>query len=279
MGVIARLKGLRVGARREDPPSPSSIPADRVPRHVGVIMDGNGRWATRRRLPVLVGHRQGTRALKRTVESAIRAGVRQLTVYSFSTENWGRPPEEVSGLMRLLDEMIDQEVPELDEKGVRVVFVGRRDALDPGLARKFREAEEATRDNSTLDLFIAFDYGGRREIVDAVKSALAAGTDPADLDEAVVSRHLYAPDMGDPDLIIRTSGEFRLSNFLLWQSAYSELFFSEALWPDFDDAEFRRALTDYAARERRFGRRQAEDGGRTEGDERAEDGGRTEGGA
>ncbi|MHB1345288.1 MAG: polyprenyl diphosphate synthase [Thermoleophilia bacterium] len=256
MGIVGRLRGLYGRRRREESSLPGEIPADRVPDHVGVIMDGNGRWAAKRHLPVAMGHREGTRALKRTVEAAIRAGVRQLTVYSFSTENWARPADEVQGLLSLLDEMIDREIPELDEKGVRVVFVGRRDGVAAELAGKFAQAEEATRANTSLDLFIAFDYGGRREIVDAVRSALAAGVAAADLDEHTLGLHLYAPTMRDPDLVIRTSGELRLSNFLLWESAYSELYFSEALWPDFDETEFRRALADYASRERRFGKRE-----------------------
>ncbi|MHB0978630.1 MAG: polyprenyl diphosphate synthase [Thermoleophilia bacterium] len=258
MSIVGRLRGLRGRLRREDPFLPGEIPAERVPNHVGIIMDGNGRWAAKRHLPVLFGHREGTRALKRTVEAAIRTGVRQLTVYSFSTENWGRSPDEVRGLMDLLDEMIDQEVPELHEKGVRVVFVGRRDRGAAQLVDKFVQAEAVTRNNTVLDLFIAFDYGGRREIVDAVRAALAAGITGADLDEDAIGRHLYAPHMRDPDLIIRTSGELRLSNFLLWESAYSELYFSDSLWPDFDETEFRRALADYATRERRFGRRGVE---------------------
>lgn len=260
MSIVGRLRDLRGLRRRGGPFLPGEIPADRVPYHVGIIMDGNGRWAAKRHLPVALGHREGTRALKRTVEAAIRAGVRQLTVYSFSTENWGRPADEVQGLMSLLDEMIEREVPELDEKGVRVVFVGRRSGVPVELAEKFARAEETTRSNTALDLFIAFDYGGRREIVDAFRAAVAAGTAVADLDEETLGRYLYAPDMRDPDLVIRTSGELRLSNFLLWESAYSELYFSEALWPDFDEIEFRRAIADYASRERRFGKRAADEG-------------------
>ncbi|MCL5941939.1 MAG: polyprenyl diphosphate synthase [Actinobacteria bacterium] len=233
-------------------------PLERVPYHVGIIMDGNGRWAARRRLGVLAGHRAGTRALKATVKAALAAGVRQLTVYSFSTENWSRPPDEVEGLMRLLGEMIDAEVPELDEQGVRLVFVGRLADLDAPLREKIQAAQERTKNNSTMTLYVAFNYGGRTEVIDAVRALLAEGVSPEQLDEAAVARHLYAPDMRDPDLIIRTSGELRLSNFLLWESAYSELYFSDVLWPDFDEAEFARALRDYASRERRFGGRRAD---------------------
>jgi len=229
-----------------------------VPFHVAIIMDGNGRWASRRHVPVLAGHRAGTRALKETVKSALRAGVRQLTLYSFSTENWSRPAEEVDGLMALLEEMIDSEVDELREQGVRLSFIGRREALAPGLQAKMADAEARTEGNDALVLFVAFNYGGRAEIVDAVQAALAGGVTPAQLTEADVAAHMYAPEMVEPDLIIRTSGERRLSNFLLWESAYSEFYFSDHLWPDFDGAEFQRALREYASRDRRFGGRQGE---------------------
>jgi undecaprenyl diphosphate synthase len=255
MGIVAWFRDLR-GPPREGPFFEVPIPPERVPFHVAIIMDGNGRWASRRHLPVIAGHRAGTRALKDTVKSALRAGVRQLTVYSFSTENWNRPPEEVDGLMSLLEEMIDSEVDELHEQGVRLSFIGRREALPPGLRAKLTESEARTAGNEALVFYVAFNYGGRGEIVDAVQAALAAGVSPAELTEAVVAAHLYAPEMAEPDLIIRTSGECRLSNFLLWESAYSELYFSEHLWPDFDEAEFQRALREYASRERRFGGRQ-----------------------
>jgi undecaprenyl diphosphate synthase len=255
MGIVAWFRDLR-GPPREGPFFEVPIPPERVPFHVAIIMDGNGRWASRRHLPVIAGHRAGTRALKDTVKSALRAGVRQLTVYSFSTENWNRPPEEVDGLMGLLEEMIDSEVDELHEQGVRLSFIGRREALPPGLRAKLTESEARTAGNDALVFYVAFNYGGRGEIVDAVQAALAAGVAPAELSEAVVAAHLYAPEMAEPDLIIRTSGECRLSNFLLWESAYSELYFSEHLWPDFDEAEFQRALREYASRERRFGGRQ-----------------------
>lgn len=257
MGIAAWFRDLR-GLPREDPFFEVSIPPERVPFHVAIIMDGNGRWASRRHLPVLAGHRAGTRALKGTVKSALRAGVRQLTVYSFSTENWSRPPEEVDGLMGLLEEMIDNEVDELHEQGVRLSFIGRREALAPGLQTKLAESEARTAGNDALVLYVAFNYGGRSEIVDAVQAAVAAGISPAELSEAAVAAHLYAPEMAEPDLIIRTSGERRLSNFLLWESAYSELYFSEHLWPDFDEAEFQHALREYASRERRLGGRQGE---------------------
>ncbi len=245
-----RWRLLRAGSGRT-----ATAPLAAVPQHVGIIMDGNGRWAARRRLPVLAGHREGTRALKRAIYAAIELGVGQLTIYSFSTENWERPEDEVRGLMGLLEEMIDDEVPELHRNGVRVAFIGRREGLSENLRAKIERAERTTRDNQRLTLYVAFNYGGRAEIVDAVRSALRAGTPPEELDQEVIAAHLYAPDMAEPDLIIRTSGEERLSNFLLWESAYSELYFSEVLWPDFDEAAMRRALEDYAERERRYGGR------------------------
>ncbi|MBU2603435.1 MAG: di-trans,poly-cis-decaprenylcistransferase [Actinobacteria bacterium] len=260
MGIVGRLRGLRGGDSREVPsPSAASPQSERLPFHVGIIMDGNGRWAKRRRLPVVMGHREGTKALMRAVEAAMLLEVRQLTVYSFSTENWARPEEEVRGLLGLIDEMIDQELPRLHENGVRVEFVARRDGLDPSILEKFARVEELTAANEKLDLFVAFNYGGRAEIVDAIRAAAAAGVDLAAVDEATLASHMYCPRMRDPDLVIRTSGENRLSNFLLWQSAYSEFYFSDVLWPDFDEVEFRRALLDYATRSRRFGAREAED--------------------
>lgn len=243
--------------RRRDQGSPASLPPERVPFHVGIIMDGNGRWASRRGLPTLAGHRAGSQALKKAITGAIQLGVRQLTVYSFSTENWSRPEDEVSGLMRLFEEMIESEVPEISEKGIRLVFVGKRDQVSARLAAKMREAEAATAGNERLTLYVAFNYGGRGEIIDAVKAALANGATAEALSEEDVARHLYAADMRDPDLVIRTSGELRLSNFLLWESAYSELYFSDCLWPDFDEAELERAVRDYASRERRFGGRRS----------------------
>ncbi len=230
-------------------------PEGAIPFHVAIIMDGNGRWARRRHLPVIAGHRAGTQAVRRVVEAARDAGIGQLTLYSFSTENWSRPTEEVEGLMQLHGEMIANEVPTLHANDCRVLFLGRREGFSEDLRAKMEWAEELTAGNRRMILYIAFNYGGRGEIVDAVRRAAAAGVDPADIDEADIARHLYSPLMRDPDLVIRTSGEKRLSNFLLWQSAYSELYFWEGLWPDFDEKEFRHALEDYAARERRYGAR------------------------
>ncbi len=211
-------------------------------------MDGNARWAVERGLPVLEGHRQGARALKRIVRVAGDLGIAELTVYAFSTENWSRPSEEVAGLMELFAELIDSEVPELDEEGVRMRFIGRRDRVSERLLDRIQWAEEKTGGHRNRTLFVAFDYGGRAEILDAARAYGGGG-------EEEFRSMLYAPDMVDPELVIRTSGEQRLSNFLLWQSAYSELYFSDKLWPDFDRDELERALSEYASRQRRFGAR------------------------
>jgi undecaprenyl diphosphate synthase len=217
-------------------------------RHVAIIMDGNARWAEQRGLPVLEGHREGAQALKRTVRHAVELGLRELTVYAFSTENWSRPRAEVEGLMALFADLIESETPELDAEGVRMRFMGRRDGVSSELLERMAWAEERTAGNEQMTLFVAFNYGGRAEIVDAARRFEQGG-------EEDFRRCLYAPEMTDPELLIRTSGERRLSNYLLWQSAYSELVFSDALWPDFDRGELARALEEYVARERRFGAR------------------------
>ncbi len=237
------------------PESVLSLDLGRLPRHVAIIMDGNGRWARRRGLPVNAGHRAGVQAVRRVIEASRDLGIKQLTLYSFSSENWTRPTEEVEGLMRLHAEMIDAEVPTLHENDCRVVFVGSREGLSEELLHKMVWAEELTANNGRMILFIAFNYGGRHEIVDAVKKAVADGVDPAGLTEEDIARHLYSPLMRDPDLCIRTSGECRMSNFLLWQSAYSELLFTDCLWPDFGKEHLEEALAAYARRERRFGAR------------------------
>ncbi len=211
-------------------------------------MDGNARWARERGVPVLTGHRRGADALKRTVRAAAALGVRELTVYAFSTENWARPRAEVDGLMSMFADLIASETPELDEEGVRMRFVGRREEVSEELQKRMRSAEEETAGNERMTLFVAFNYGGRAEILDAARRFEGG-------DEADFRRLLYAPEMGDPDLLIRTSGEHRLSNFLLWQSAYAELVFSEALWPDFDREHLASALEEFDARRRRFGAR------------------------
>jgi undecaprenyl diphosphate synthase len=229
-----------------------------IPFHVAIIMDGNGRWARRRHLPVAAGHSAGTRAVRRVVEAARDIGIGQLTLYSFSTENWARPSDEVGGLMLLHEEMIESEVPTLHRNDCRVVFVGRRDRVNAGLLNKMQWAEELTRDNRRMILFIAFDYGGRHEIVEAVRRAIEAGVEPAGLDEGDIAAHMHSPLMKDPDLVIRTSGERRLSNFLLWQSAYSELYFSDRLWPDWGKKDLLKAVADYGQRDRRFGARRTD---------------------
>jgi len=218
-------------------------------RYVAIITDGNGRWARQRGLPELAGHEAGADTVKARLRDAVDLGVQELTIYSFSTENWNRSPEEVSGLMAMFGRRIDQETPELDDEGVRMRFVGRRaDPVPPELVQRMAWAEELTAANRRITLFVAFNYGGRAEIIDAAR-AFTAG------DEADFRSHLYAPEMHDPDLIIRTSGEQRLSNYLLWQGAYSELVFRDELWPDFSRQAFEESLEEFAARQRRFGGR------------------------
>ena len=223
-----------------------------IPHAVAIVMDGNGRWAASRGLTVADGHRAGSRALRPVVETALDLGVASLTVYAFSTENWTRPVEEVEALMEIFGETIDRELEDLAAQGVRTRFVGRRDRAPEWLRAKMAELEEATSDKTRLSLWIAFDYGGRAELVEAARRIAANG---AEVDEATFAQYLYAPDMPDPDLVIRTSGELRVSNFLLWQSAYAEFVFTETLWPDFGPDEFRAAIEDYASRRRRFGGR------------------------
>jgi undecaprenyl diphosphate synthase len=217
-------------------------------RYVAIIMDGNARWATERGLPVLAGHREGAQTLKRTVRHAVELDVEELTVYAFSTENWTRPRAEVEGLMAMFAELIESETPELDEQGVKMRFIGRRDEVSEDLRNRMSWAEERTGGNDRMTLFVAFNYGGRAEILDAAARYGGGGEDE-------FARLLYAPEMNEPEILIRTSGERRLSNFLLWQSAYSELIFSDVLWPDFDKDELAAALEEFAARERRFGAR------------------------
>jgi undecaprenyl diphosphate synthase len=228
-----------------DPISDAGVRA----RYVAIITDGNGRWAQRRGLPVLAGHEAGADAVKARLRDAVELGVQELTVYSFSTENWGRSAEEVAALMGMFARRIEGETPELHAEGVRMRFIGRRSApVPPALVERMKWAEEVTRDNNRITLFVAFNYGGRAEIVDAARTFTGGGTED-------FRAHLYAPDMHDPDLIIRTSGEQRISNYLLWQAAYSELVFREELWPDFSRAAFEQSLEEFAARRRRFGGR------------------------
>jgi undecaprenyl diphosphate synthase len=233
-----------------DPVAEHGLPE--VARAVAIIMDGNGRWAAGRGVTVAEGHRAGSRALRPVVETAIDAGVESLAVYAFSTENWARSADEVSALMEIFGETIDRELLDLAEQGVRTQFIGRRDRAPDWLQAKMRELEEATSGETRLTLWIAFDYGGRAELVEAARRIAESGED---VDEETFARHLYAPEMPDPDLVIRTSGELRVSNFLLWQSAYAEFVFIDTLWPDFGPDEFRAAIEDYASRRRRFGGR------------------------
>jgi undecaprenyl diphosphate synthase len=218
-------------------------------------MDGNGRWAEARGLPVAAGHREGARAVRRTVEAAIEHGVDSLAVYAFSTENWARPPDEVESIMELLDETIDRELPDLAKQGVRTRFFGRRDRVPEALQSKMATLEAETAHLDRLQLWIAFDYGGRAELVGAARRLLEDGVRPEDVSEEALAERMYAPELPDPDLVIRTSGEQRVSNFLLWQSAYSELVFDETFWPDFGEERLRAALEEFSRRARRFGAR------------------------
>ena len=218
------------------------------PKHVAIITDGNGRWAKQRGLPVVEGHRAGADTVKARLRDAVELGIKELTVFSFSTENWTRPEEEVSGLMAMFAERIDAETPELDAEGVRMRFVGRREGVPPELVERMDWAEETTAGNERITLFVAFNYGGRAEIVDAAASFEGSS-------EEDFRRHLYVPEMHDPDLLIRTSGEQRISNYLLWQCAYSELVFRDELWPDFDRQGLEECLLEFEARQRRFGAR------------------------
>ena len=233
----------------------SASPGSGEARSVAIIMDGNGRWASARGLPVGEGHREGARALRRTVEAAVDLGIESLAVYAFSTENWARPPDEVEQIMELMDETIDRELPDLAKQGVRTRFFGRRDRIPEELQGKMARLEAETAHLSTLQLWIAFDYGGRAELVEAVRRILEEGTRPQDVSEEAIASRLYAPELPDPDLVIRTSGEQRISNFLLWQSAYAELVFDDTLWPDFGEERLRAAIDEYASRGRRFGAR------------------------
>ena len=217
-------------------------------RFVAIITDGNGRWAAGRGLPPLEGHRAGADVVKARLRDAVDFGVEELTVFSFSTENWARPDAEVAGLMRMFGERIDAETPELDAEGVRMRFVGRRDGVPPDLVERMEWAERTTEANERITLFVAFNYGGRAEIVDAAQRFEGGG-------EEEFRRNLYAPEMHDPDLLIRTSGELRTSNFLLWRCAYSELVFRDELWPDFTREALEQSLAEYQARQRRFGGR------------------------
>ncbi|MEP7355668.1 MAG: polyprenyl diphosphate synthase [Anaerolineales bacterium] len=227
--------------------------AAKVPTHVAMIMDGNGRWATSRGLPRLAGHRAGVENLRRIITACVEFGVKHLTIYAFSTENWGRPREEVDGLLFILNEVLDKELDELNRQGVQLRHIGRLEGLTPGTQKKVREAMLRTGGNDRLILNVAFNYGGRDEIVHAIQHMLADGVKADEVDGDLVSRYMYTAGQPDPDLIIRTAGELRVSNFLLWQGAYAEYYAADVYWPDFDKEQFRLALAQFGQRERRFG--------------------------
>ncbi len=222
--------------------------------HVAIIMDGNGRWAKQRGLPRLAGHKAGTENVRQIIKSAVDFNIPYLTLYAFSTENWARPKEEVNGLMRLLSESIDKELDELDREGVQIRHLGDPVQLNANLRKKIQKSVERTKNNQRLVLSIALNYGGRAEIVQAIKRMLEDKVAPEEVNEELVSRYLYTAGLPDPDLIIRTSGEFRTSNFLIWQAAYAEWYITPTLWPDFDKEEFSLAIEAFRQRERRFGR-------------------------
>jgi undecaprenyl diphosphate synthase len=223
------------------------------PQHVAIVMDGNGRWARKRGLPRLLGHRKGAKTLEQTVRDAAEAGVKYISVYAFSTENWRRPLVEKTGLMRIMEWYIKRKVTALKEQHGRLRFAGRRDRLPPSLVAVFEEAEKITRDEKGIQVILCIDYGGRQEIVDAVKKILEEGVEPEKVTEDLLSGYMYLPDVPEPDLIIRTSGEKRLSNFWLWTGVYSELYFTDTLWPDFNKDVLSAALESYAQRQRRKG--------------------------
>ncbi|HEX7364137.1 MAG TPA: isoprenyl transferase [Dehalococcoidia bacterium] len=228
--------------------------ADNLPQHVAIIMDGNGRWAKQRGLPRLEGHRAGTEKIRLVTEIFTECKIKYLTLFAFSTENWNRPGSEVRGLMKILSNRLEPEIKRLHKNNIRVRHLGKLDSLSLELQKKIRAAIELTANNTGGTLCVAFDYGGRAEIVEAARKLLSSGVSSKDITEDVFRKYLYAPDIPDPDLIIRTGGETRLSNFLLWQAAYSELYFTDVLWPDFDRAEIDKALASYGSRQRRFGR-------------------------
>lgn len=225
----------------------------RVPEHIGIIMDGNGRWAKQRGLPRHEGHRQGTENLREILQACGDFGVKYLTIYAFSTENWGRPRLEIQFLMRILETVIDRELAELHEKGVRLRHIGKPEGLTKKLARKVADAVELTKDNDSVILNVAFDYGGRAEVVRACQEIIKVGLDPDEVSEEVFSQYLYTAEQPDPDMIIRTGGDMRISNFMIWQAAYAEIYVADIFWPDFGREELYKAIESFNHRERRFG--------------------------
>ena len=232
---------------------------EKIPAHVAIIMDGNGRWAAARRLPRMAGHRAGTENLRRIITACVELGIKYLTIYAFSTENWRRPRDEVQGLMQILAEVLQKEIAELHKEGVRIIHIGRLEGLNPDVHDQIVQAVQLTKNNNRLVLNVAWNYGGRDEIVHAVQQIVAENPTPEQIDEALIRQHLYTFESPEPDLVIRTSGEMRTSNFLLWQSAYSEWYFTETLWPDFDKQALITAIHEYNQRSRRFGGRTPED--------------------
>jgi undecaprenyl diphosphate synthase len=233
----------------------------RVPRHIAIIMDGNGRWARSQNQPRLAGHRAGTENLRRVIRACVDFGIQYLTVYAFSTENWGRPEEEVQGLMQIMESVIDSELDELRREGVKLVHLGRLEGMTPDLQAKITHALEITRNNNRLILCLAWNYGGKDEIVHAVRRIIEDGIPAGQVTEETIAERLYSTGIPDPDLVIRTAGEMRLSNFLIWQASYAELYVTPVYWPDFDKEELRKALDAFAARDRRYGRLSNKDGG------------------
>lgn len=248
------------GAKRQAEEPAAAIADAARPRHVAIIMDGNGRWAKERGLPRLAGHREGTKNLRRVVRAFAEREIAWVTLYAFSTENWSRPPDEVRGLWQLLGLVIRTETADLHKQGVRLVHIGRSDRLAPRLRQEIERAVALTRENRRLTLCVALDYGGRAEIVEAVRRIVASGAASEQVDEAMLSQAMFTAGMPDPDLVIRTAGEMRLSNFLLWQAAYAEYYSTPVCWPDFNEAEIDRALAAYAGRRRRFGGLHAAEG-------------------
>ncbi len=233
-------------------PTAPNLPS-KLPTHVGIIMDGNGRWALARGLPRMAGHRAGVENLRRIITACVECGIPILTIYAFSSENWGRPPEEVKGLLFILDEVLEKELQELHRQGVQLRHIGRLEGMAASTQQKVRKAVELTQNNQRLILNVAFNYGGRDEIVHAIRQMIADHIDPDHVTQELVSQYLYTAGLPDPDLIIRTAGELRVSNFLLWQSAYAEYYAADVYWPDFDKEQLLLALEHYASRERRFG--------------------------
>lgn len=231
----------------------STVPRDRLPKHVAIIMDGNGRWAAKRGLPRVAGHEHGTDNIRRITFAAGEIGIEYLTLWAFSTENWRRPAAEIQGIMRILGEAIERETEELNRQGAQLRHIGSLDGLDPSLRQSVLDSIELTKHNTKLVLTLAFNYGGRQELLHAIQEIVRCGVEADAIDEATIARHLYTRDLPDPDLIIRTSGEVRMSNFLIWQAAYAELYFSPVLWPDFGPDHLRAAALDFSRRERRFG--------------------------